>query len=282
MTFWSGEKLAERLPTLISAFNSTRIDCAAYTLCVGNEAFVTMDLPDVGKPTEGVKQMLSEGSQLRIAPGQFAFLATKEEVEIPNDAIAFISMKAGFKFRGLINVSGFHVDPGYKDRLTFGVYNAGPSPVVVESGAPMFLIWYADLDRSSTKIRASGAGKKIDATLISNMSGQVFSPIVLNKDVRDLRRDLGNAEVSLRNYVAIAIAVIGFGATALITMQREQSDIKSELTALKSERQKQGSQIAAPKVEPAPVSQFGSSPPSKPNPLPATEPGKVLKATPSQ
>ena len=49
-----------------------------------------------------------------IPPGQFAFLLTAETVTMPDNAIAFISIKARLKFNGLINISGFHVDPGYR------------------------------------------------------------------------------------------------------------------------------------------------------------------------
>jgi len=67
------------------------------------------------------------GEQFVIPPGQFAYLLTEEVVRIPSSAMGFISLKFGVKGPGLINVSGFHVDPGYWGRLVFSVYNAGPS-----------------------------------------------------------------------------------------------------------------------------------------------------------
>src|SRR5882762_7820441 len=181
MAFWRGETLLVRLPALITPstlFDPNRIDSAAYTLTLGSEVFVTSDLPHGGTPHEGVKSVLAPGQQIRINPGQFAFLLTQEGVKVPDTAIAFISMKATFKLRGLINVSGFHVDPGWNGALLFSVYNAGPSPVVLSQGMPLFLIWFADLDGTTTKVY-SGKGKSIDSELISNMSGQVFSPIAL-------------------------------------------------------------------------------------------------------
>src|SRR5262249_25943680 len=111
MAFWSGEKLAERLPTLILPFDPARIDCAAYTLRVGRDVFITEDEPPTGEPRTGVRFVLDPNAPCRIPPGQFAFLVTEESVEVPSDALAFISMKATYKFRGLVNVSGFHVDP---------------------------------------------------------------------------------------------------------------------------------------------------------------------------
>lgn len=40
-SFWSGETLAERLPDLIEPYSPSPIDCAAYTLAVGPEAYVS-------------------------------------------------------------------------------------------------------------------------------------------------------------------------------------------------------------------------------------------------
>ena len=76
MSFWSGETLAKRLGGLINPFDSKNIDCAAYTLALGPEAYVTSDRRLDGNPTAGVKIELEPGSQFRIPPGQFAFLLT--------------------------------------------------------------------------------------------------------------------------------------------------------------------------------------------------------------
>jgi hypothetical protein len=39
--FWSGETLSERLAPLIEPFAPERVDCAAYTLSVGPEVYVS-------------------------------------------------------------------------------------------------------------------------------------------------------------------------------------------------------------------------------------------------
>lgn len=146
--FWSGNKLTSELKNLIETpngiVNSESVDCAAITLTVGNEVYIT---PNSDKDSN-VKQILTdEKPQFIIPTGQFALLLTAETVKVPDTALAFISFKAKYKFKGLINVSGFHVDPGWKGKLTFSVYNAGPTSIVLERGAPFALIWYADLDK---------------------------------------------------------------------------------------------------------------------------------------
>jgi dCTP deaminase len=247
MTFWSGETLKARLPKLIApGFDEKRIDCAAYALTLGNEVFVTSDLPDVGTAVQGVKQLLLPNQQIRIAPGQFAFLLTAESISVPSDAIAFISMKARYKFRGLINVSGFHVDPGFSGHLVFSVYNAGSSPVALTQGAELFLVWYASLDRD-TQMLYDQPGKGITDDLISNMSGQVFSPIALKTQIERLAEKISKTKEDTVNtntdykilknqfdwHRGIAITIVGIFASALWYLYSQQRDIKEEV-----ERQK--------------------------------------------
>jgi dCTP deaminase len=95
---------------------------------------------------------------------------------VPESAVAFISMKARIKFKGLVNVSGFHVDPGYHGRLLFAVYNAGPAHVNLAQGDDCFLIWYASLEGESGKyVRDGRPFDDIPSELISPIAGQFHS-----------------------------------------------------------------------------------------------------------
>lgn len=125
---------------VVMPFCSSRIKNGAYELSLGTEAYLT---DSESKKVEVLDEI--NNRQIDINPGQFALLLTAEKVNIPKDKIAFISIKAGEKLKGLINVSGFHVDPGFNDHLLFSVYNAGPSTIVLNTGEPYFPIWFADL-----------------------------------------------------------------------------------------------------------------------------------------
>src|SRR5580704_2945342 len=172
--FWSGETLGERLNTLIHPFSPGRVDCAAYTLAIGPEVYVSPN-DQTADPTTLTIRKLSDGEAFTIPSGQFAFLLTEETVSVPADAFAFISIRAKTKFRGLVNVSGFHVDPGYRGQLTFAVFNAGPVPIHLKRGQPIFLIWYASLDRA-TAVRKDGAVHLgIDPELITSIAGELQS-----------------------------------------------------------------------------------------------------------
>nr|WP_158002167.1 MULTISPECIES: hypothetical protein [Xanthomonas] len=130
--------------------------------------------------SERIKQKLDPDGSVLIPKGQFAFLITDEKIRVPTNAIAFISIKAGIKFRGLVNVSGFHVDPGYDGRLVFSVFNAGASDVKLHRDERAFLIWFASLDEESTRPKKKEGFKSIPSTLLHGLSEESLSLSVLN------------------------------------------------------------------------------------------------------
>lgn len=189
--FWSGETLRERLAPLIDPFAPERVDCAAYTLAVGPEVYVSPS-DQTADPTTVTVRRLAPGDAFTIPPGQFAFLLTEEIVAVPADALAFISIRAKTKFRGLVNVSGFHVDPGYRGQLTFAVFNAGPVPIHLKRGQPIFLIWYASLDRE-TVVKKDGAVRMgIDPDLITGVAGELQSFASLAARIKVTDKALGD------------------------------------------------------------------------------------------
>ena len=204
MAFWSGEKLSKELPNLIAGFDLDRVDCAAYTLLVGEDVYVTEE--GIDTPYQNVKRRLEPNEQFKIPPGQYAFLLSEEMVAVPDNALALISIKSTYKFQGLVNVSGFHVDPGWQGRLVFGVFNAGPGTVVLSRGMPLFLIWYADLDRS-TEIKYTGelnTDVGLPNHFVKNMGGHVYSPTALSSDIKTLR---SNTETASHDIVSLKVQV---------------------------------------------------------------------------
>lgn len=232
MTFWSGDRLLVELPNLIDKFDKDFVDCASYRLRLGDQAFVTQDQFAQPSPTASLIQALDPAppnNTIVIPPGQFAFLLTEEEVTVPPGAIALISMRAGLKFKGLINVSGFHVDPGFKGKLLFGVYNAGPSPIVLQKLQELFLIVYADLDRvSSDDYCYDGSARNragISPDLIQGMTGQVFSPMLLQRkmdEIEGVQRSIANDFADIkgrgRTWDTLALTFIGLVLTIVVAV----------------------------------------------------------------
>jgi dCTP deaminase len=185
MSFWSSETVKDRVHAekLIKPFDPTRVMRGAYELSAGSEAYVT------SKSGENTK--LGDGERIIIPPGQFGLLLTKETVTVPSDAIAFISIKSTTKLQGLVNVSGFHVDPGYSNTLKFAVYNAGPQNIFIDQNQPVFLIWYAGLDCKTKDLYVPrpGLSSNITAEDVKRIEGNVASPAELKRQLDVLKND---------------------------------------------------------------------------------------------
>lgn len=194
MSFWTTEKILQKqaLTELIKPFDLKRLKHGAYELALGHEALITSE------PT-GLKQKLETGEQLLIPPGQFGILLTEEVVSIPDNAIGFISIRFSIKCQGLVNVSGFHVDPGFVGHLKFAVYNAGSQSIFLTRGDRVFMIWLSDLSEATRDVydgehsNQNGITSE-DARLLH---GEVASPAALKKQIDELRSIIDQQVVTL-------------------------------------------------------------------------------------
>lgn len=181
MAFLGKKELESLLPGWIDEYKPGRIDNVAYELCLGNEVYLT-------DSSSGKKEKLDDkNSQVVIKSGQFALLLTEETVKIPTNILAFISIKFSQKIKGLVNISGFHVDPGFYGKIIFSVYNAGPTTIVLDKGKPYFMIWFSELTSESEPY--SGRHKnqqEISADQITALQGELASPRVLLEKIKIL------------------------------------------------------------------------------------------------
>lgn len=209
MSFLGGNRLQQILEqSLGDQFNEEKIKQISYELSLGGEVFLTDS--DNGKP-----EVLDDQNQyIEINPGQFALLLTDESISMPNDKLGLISIKAGEKLKGLVNVSGFHVDPGFNGQLLFSVYNAGPSKITLKKGKSYFLIWFSeilgDLDENEVynvnennhQNQQGIPTKYIDALKRGNLA----SPNVLLEKIKTIKNSLKIYWWLLGIILAISIA----------------------------------------------------------------------------
>jgi dCTP deaminase len=206
--FWSSETLHGRLPRIVTPFDPEHVVSCAYELSLGSEVFITAE-------ETSTKRELQPGEQICIPPGQFANLLTAETLKMPADAIGLISIRFTLKQPGLVNISGFHVDPGYLGNLLFSVYNAGPSSAIISQGSPVFLLWLCDLNQTTGDIRRKPARTGITDAEVSHLQGEIATPQALAKRVDALEKRVGVWHWAWRSVVAAALAV---GVGALITL----------------------------------------------------------------
>lgn len=185
MAFWNTTKIKAECQAnnLIEPYREERALRCAYELGVGPEAYITSKTED--------STQLGDGVKVTVPPGQFGLLTTREVIAVPNSAIAFISIRASIKFQGLVNVSGFHVDPGFHGRLKFAVYNAGSKDIVLDQDERVFMIWFADLNEDAPDPYGPGpaAPNVITSKDVGRLRGEVASPAELKKQVDEIKND---------------------------------------------------------------------------------------------
>jgi dCTP deaminase len=186
MAFLCHDDILEIGPTVVSDFESENIKQASYDLRLGNEYFI------VGSASPNL--LTDEDPYLCLAPGQFALLTTFEVVSLPVNLIGFISVKTQYKLQGLINISGFHVDPSFEGTLLFAVQNLGSNDVRIKLKEPTFTIFLAQLTgsnigtlRQADKGSFFKDGKGIRLKDVQMFSGGSVTISKLHQDVDRLR-----------------------------------------------------------------------------------------------
>ncbi|MCG3185358.1 MAG: Deoxycytidine triphosphate deaminase [Planctomycetes bacterium] len=188
MTFWNTEKLLEKLkgddPPILDA-DLNGVGDACYEMRLGAEAYISS--------TNTSLIHLDQVKTLNIPPGQFAILLTKESLRMPKNALGFISLKASVKLRGLVNVSGFHVDPGFEGHIKFSVFNASSKDITLRQGQPLFPIWFATLDGAEAGYDGSHQGQSsISGDDVMRLAGEVLSPAALKLRVDELAQQVAD------------------------------------------------------------------------------------------
>lgn len=200
MTFWSTKEFRESVDKILP-YDYSRvlldeekwIGESSLELSLGDEVFISSE--------KNPRHLDEENNVVKIGPGDFALLITKEWVSIPLHCMAFIAMKSKHKLSGLVNISGFHVDPGYEGKLKFSVYNAGPTAVVLRRGDPTFIIFVTDIYPNAERRKHEHAGQK-------HIEPREMMPLLgAGVSVHDVNQRLSKIETLATIYGGILIGV---------------------------------------------------------------------------
>jgi dCTP deaminase len=174
---------------------------ASYDLRLGEEIYL------VGK--RAPEKLSDRNPYVSLPPGQFAILTCYEEIKMPDTHLAFIALKTTFKFQGLVNISGFHVDPTHEGTLLFAVQNVGPADIRLKYKEPTFQIFFAQLlsnkighkrsEEATTHFKPKLKGIRLED--VQMLGG---SSVTLSK----LQKDLHHLRTLVAIYGAFAIAAL--------------------------------------------------------------------------
>jgi len=178
MCFLGNVRIENESAQLFSGgFEPQCLQHSSYDLRLGGEVYV------VG--TRAPKKLCKADPYVSLPPGQFALLTCLEELSLPRNRMGFITLRNRYKMQGLVNVSGFHVDPTFKGRLVFAVQNVGPSDIRLKFKEPTFTIFFAEVDGCDKDDRESRPG--ILLTDIQQLGGSSVTLAKVKKDIDTLR-----------------------------------------------------------------------------------------------
>lgn len=197
MPYWTTQRWIAEQPTLNVVTDEAgvplppaelKLQHGACEFCLGPEYIIGEAEPKISK--------LAQLEMVTIRPGEIAMLMTEEVLRVPKNAIALISIRKKYKFQGLINVSGFHADPGFWGRIKYCVYNAGGQVIQIQRGSQVFSVWLSQLpeDESNPYNGDSNGQLHFEEEDARLMKAEPLSPKALVKridmlesDVKDLR-----------------------------------------------------------------------------------------------
>jgi dCTP deaminase len=195
-----GERLP--LPIFVDDIDYVCFRQADYDLRLGEEIYVTSE------ETPRKLSTMGKDGVLAIKPGEFGILMAHEYLFIPPDLMGFISIRLTYKQKGLVNISGFHADPGFYGRLLFAVFNAGPNDVPLRYKEPAFMIMFNELKGFSMVDETKWQGMmKIPIETIFGLKGTSVSARSLDERIKRLEMMF---PVLVTGVIGVVVAVIAW------------------------------------------------------------------------
>lgn len=186
---------------IVENYEARCVRQCSYDLRLGKELYLTGDAMP--------RLLTEEEPYISLAPGQFAILTCHEIVDIPRQMMAFISVRSKYKLEGIVNISGFHVDPTFRGVLRFGVQNAGPADILLKLYEPTFTIFFAEL--TSDEIGA-GRDKEDDVHFKQDLRGIRLEDVQLlggrNFTLSTLQKEVDRLRTLVNIYGAAAVSAV--------------------------------------------------------------------------
>ena len=131
----------------ISPFHDDALQPASYDMRLHWSVLVSPTRYERGQEVD----LRDEPDQtLHVDPGRFVGVLSEERLRFPLTVAARFGLRSEFTRHGLIAFGGIQIDPGFRGRLALSLFHAGPEPMPLRSGRPMFTVEFQYLDTPAT------------------------------------------------------------------------------------------------------------------------------------
>ena len=131
-----------------------------------------------------------------IKPGEVAYVMTEESLDLPDDIYCQLSTKRKLSLKGIVILGGLIIDPNYKGKLIFGLYNLSSRVYPLLSGKKLVAGVFYRVNKKSDKHPESITDFPVE--LIQIMADAKPNPInnvniaidSINGTIAELRNDM--------------------------------------------------------------------------------------------
>jgi len=135
--------LAVEKETLIKSGRKESCEGIKYDFTLSNVA-LTVD-------SKGPIDISQSKENASIKPGEIAFVMTKETLDLPDDIYCQLSAKRKLSLDGIVILGGLIIDPNYKGKLIFGLYNLSSRIYPLLPGKKLVAGVFYRVDKKSSK-----------------------------------------------------------------------------------------------------------------------------------
>jgi dCTP deaminase len=185
-----------------------------------------------------------ERSNLVVRPGELVYVMSEEQVELPRDVTADLSLKRKISHLGIQVLGGSSVDPGYRGRLVFALHNLSTRPFPLQPGRKLIAAQFYRLSAEETPPSASRVPEPLyefPDDLVQLMA--VYEPATteglqqtvheLTRAVADLKRQIEDKEEWYSRFQESLDKVTKNVADLTINVDKLQSSLRDEVEARK-------------------------------------------------
>ena len=211
----SGELIKQKVENdelIIENFDPTKLSPASYDAKLGKTGYTTESRARID---------IENAGHVIIKAGDFAIVTSFETFEIPMDIAGHIGLRSYYTRKGMIQLSGPQLDPGFKGIIIIGLFNASPRDIMIPYKEALISLEFIKLIEPA-KVGYTGKYQDQysipapDLEWLIESKGVTFSQVALelsslSKNVNDLTTNVN----ALQESVSTFKWVIGTGFTFL-------------------------------------------------------------------